>query len=282
MLVRRHPLFQFSWCLLNVLLVASAVLLVYGIGWEISTERYLKGFADSVVPLSTAPEQKVEAILTWMNQAPARRNAVDVESLDIRDPQTTLNYQRLLQICGSATNAFVNLASSSGLEARRLLLLNQNNRTLHVVAEVRLAHRWVVIDPAFRAVFRDAQGQPLTRSQLRDPHVFREATQKLKGYPPACTFDRTTQVRLERIPFLGGLLRKILNALLFGWEEWNWSGITERTSMALTLAAALLMGVFLAGRFALSWYGKRRLGVIRVRLREQLMRAAHALFSIPS
>ena len=49
--LRRHPLFQFSWCLLNALLVASAVLLVYGIGWEISTERYLKGFADSVVPL---------------------------------------------------------------------------------------------------------------------------------------------------------------------------------------------------------------------------------------
>ena len=280
--MRRHPFFQFFWCLLNVLLVASAVLLVYGIGWEISTERYLKGFADAVVPLSTAPEQKVEAILSWMNQGPARWNAVDVESLDIRDPQTTLNYQRLLQICGSATNAFVNLASSSGLEARRLLLLDQNNRALHVVAEVRLAHRWVVIDPAFRAVFRDEQGQALTRSQLRDPRLFREATQKLKSYPPACTFDRTAQVRLERIPFLGGLLRKTLNAVLPGWEESNWSGIMERASMGLTLAAAAMMGVILASRFALSCYGRRRLGIIRVRLREQLMRAAHALFSSPS
>jgi len=40
---RRYPFFQFSWCLLNVLLVASVIPLVHGICWEISTERYLKG-----------------------------------------------------------------------------------------------------------------------------------------------------------------------------------------------------------------------------------------------
>ena len=45
---RRYPFFQFSWCLLNVLLVASVIPLVHGICWEISTERYLKGFADAV------------------------------------------------------------------------------------------------------------------------------------------------------------------------------------------------------------------------------------------
>jgi len=85
----------------------------------------------------------------------------------------------------------------------------------------------------------------------------------------------------EHIPFLGGLLRKTLKALLPGWEESNWSGIMERASMALTLAAALLMGVFLMGGFALSWYGKRQLGITRVPLKKQLLRTGEALFSNP-
>ncbi len=280
--MKRHPFFQFAWHTVNFLLLSSLVLLAFGIVWEYSTRRYLKGFADAVVPLSATPEQKVEAILAWMKHGPARRSTVGTDSLAQRDPQETLNYGELLRICGTATNAFVNLASSSGLPARRLLLLDPNRQTQHVVAEVLLEDRWVVVDPAYRMMFRDGQAQLLTRPQLTDPRLLREATQKVESYARQYTFERTAHVRLGRVPVVGNLLRKILDAALPGWEEAvNWTLVLERESFAATLLAALLVCFSVAGRFALSWYGERRLGISRVRLRKQLVRAGASLFNSP-
>ena len=71
-----------------------------------------------------------------------------------RDPEDTLNYSGLLHVCGSATNAFVNLADSSGLRARRLLLLSPRGTASHVVAEVSLDGRWVVVDPVFGTLLK--------------------------------------------------------------------------------------------------------------------------------
>ena len=280
--MKPHPFFQTAWYAINFLFLASVLLLVLGIAWEYSTRRYLKGFADAVVPLSAGPEQKVEAILAWMKHGPARRSTVGTDSLAQRDPQDTLNYGELLRVCGTATNAFVNLASSSGLPARRLLLLGPDQRTKHVVAEVRLEDRWVVVDPAYRTIFRDAQGRLLTRQQLTDPRSFREATQKVEGYPPEYTFERTAHVRVGRVPVIGKLLRRILDTFLPGWEEAvNWTLVVERESFAATLLAALLVCFSVASRFVLSWYGETRLGISRVRLREQLLRAGASLFNSP-
>ncbi len=280
--MKRRPFFQFAWHTVNFLLLSSLVFLAFGIAWEYSTRRYLKGFADAVVPLSAAPEQKVEAILAWMKHGPARRGTVGIDSLAQRDPQDTLNYGELLRVCGTATNAFVNLTSSSGLPAQRLLLLDPNRQTQHVVAEVRLENRWVVVDPAYRMMFRDGQAQPLTRQQLTDPRLLREATQKVESYPQQYTFERTAHVRSGRVPVVGNLLGKILDATLPGWDETvNWTLVSERESFAATLLAVLLVCFSVAGRLALSWYGERRLGISRVRLREQLTRAGASLFSSP-
>ncbi len=244
--------------------------------------KYLKGFADAVVPLSAAPEQKVEAILSWMQHGPARQSTMSADWRAPRDPEETLNYRQLLQVCGSATNAFVNLAWSSGLPARRLLLLGPDGQARHVVAEVRLEGRWVAVDPALRAIFRDARGQPVTRQQLSDPRGFREATQKIAGYREEYTFERTAHVGVGRVPVIGLRLRSLLDARLPGWEEAiNWTLVAERESFAVTLLAALLVCCSLAGRLGLSWYGARRLGITRVRLREQLLRVSVALFSSP-
>jgi hypothetical protein len=53
----------------------------------------------------------------------------------------TLNYTALLRGCGTATNAFENLADSSGLSTRRLLLVNPYHSAKHVVAAAR---RWAM------------------------------------------------------------------------------------------------------------------------------------------
>ena len=280
--MRHQPFFRLAWYAINLLLLASVVLVIVGITWEYSTRKYLKGFADAVVPLSASPEQKVEAILSWMRRGPARRTTADPDSLSLRDPEDTLNYQHLLEVCGSATNAFLNLAASSGLPARRLLLLGPDRRSRHVVAEVRLGDRWVAVDPAYHFVFRDAQGQLLTRQQLNDPQVLQEATRAVASYPPEYNFKRTAHIRLARAPVVGSLLQKIMDTVFPGWEEFGgWTVVLERESLAVAVLAVLLFCFALAGRFALSWYGEKRLGINRVRLREQLIRAGATLFSSP-
>lgn len=280
--MKRHPLFQTAWYAANILFLASVLLLIFAAWWEYSTRRYLKGFADAIVPLSSTSEQKVDAILAWMQHGPERRRTMSADSVALRDPQDTLNYRRLLAVCGTATNAFVNLAASSGLQARRLLLLRPDGQATHVVAEVRLADRWVVVDPALRVILRDAQGRPLTRQQLSDPDVFRQMRERVQGYPSEATFERTAHIRFWRVPVIGWLWRGAWDASPSGWEEAiNWTLVLERESFALTLLVVLFICFSLASLFAVSWYGERRLGITRVHLREELIRMGATLFSNP-
>ena len=192
----RHALFRAIWYAGNILLIFAVILAAYSAVWEYSTRKYLKGFSDAIVPASASTEAKVEAILRWMSEGPARQQAGPDPSTPDRDPTDTLNFASLLQVCGSATNAFVNLADSAGLPARRLLLLDSRRMTTHVVAEVLIDGRWVIADPAFRAVLRGPDGGLLTREQLTDPAILLVATGRLPGYSPEYTFDRTVHVVL--------------------------------------------------------------------------------------
>jgi hypothetical protein len=279
--MKQHRVFQFFWYATDVVLVVSFLLVIYGAVREYSTTNYLKGFSDAIVPASGTADAKVEAILAWMRHGPARRTVAPSSALSARDPEDTLNYQGLLTVCGSATNAFVNLAQSSGLRARRLLLLDPQLNTKHVVAEVMIDGRWAVVDPSYRFVFRDAQGQSLTRQQLKDPAVFRQAIQDVPGYPQDYTYERTVHVHLARIPFARFIhLRRTLNRIWPNWEEAaNWTYVLERESFALFLSSFLLFSFALGFRLLLSWYGSRRLSIRRVGLRDQLQRAGETLFS---
>src|ERR1700687_6406714 len=137
--------------------------MLYSCVREYSVRRYLDGFSDAIVPNTLPAKQKVKAILNWMRAEPSRADTTNPEALAGRDPEMTLTYRQLLNVCGTATNAFLNLARSSDLRVRRLLLLGSDHRTKHVVAEVLVGHRWIVVDPAYRLVLRDAQGRALTR-----------------------------------------------------------------------------------------------------------------------
>src|SRR5258708_6049830 len=168
--------FRAAWRAVNVLLAASLVCLAYAAAREWAVRQYLHGFSDAVVSASERPEQKIEAILAWMRNGPARAEAARPDDLSPRNPENTLNYRQLLLVCGSATNAFLNLSRSSGLESRRLLLLTADRKTKHVVAEVLVNGRWVVVDPSYRIVMRDRDGHALTRKELQNPTTLREAT----------------------------------------------------------------------------------------------------------
>jgi hypothetical protein len=274
--------FRISWRATNTLLLVSVLTLLYSAGWEYSVRRYLEGFSDAIVPAGAAPEKRVQAILDWMRTGPTRSEETRPTGLAIRDPENTLNYQQLLNVCGTATNAFLNLARSSNLEVRRLLLLSPDQNTKHVVAEIELNGRWIVVDPTYRVIQRNAAGEMLTREQLKNPHTFAEAIARIPGYPPEYSYENYLHVRVNKLPLGGIRLRPILNRVFPGWEErLDWSLLVERESFfVLTLASIATLVLFLM-RQVLAWYADRRLKIPRFRLWSHVSRAGSAFFTTP-
>jgi hypothetical protein len=278
----KHIVFRFVWKTTNALLVLCLAGMVYSAGWEYSVRQYLKGFSDAVVPASATPQQKVEAILSWMRSGPPRAIAADPDALPQRDPETTLNYKQLLSVCGTATNAFLNLARSSDLNVRRLLLLTPERRTKHVVAEVLLNEKWVIVDPTYRIVMRDKQGRLLTRSDLQNPAIFAEATSVVPNYPSIYDYQTFAHVRLARLPLQGMGLRHLLDKAYSGWDELlDWSLLLERESFFVLCAFIAGSLFFLTLREVMAWYADRRLKIPRFHLREHFARAGAAFFGAP-
>lgn len=249
---------------------------------EYSVRRYLDGFSDAIVPNSLPEEQKLDAILTWMRAEPSRAVATDSESLAKRDPEMTLTYSQLLNVCGTATNAFLNLVRSSDLRARRLLLMTPDNNTKHVVAEVFIGGRWIIVDPTYRVIMRDAAGNTLTRKDLQNPAIFAQAISAVPKYPREYTFDHFAHVRLARVPYIGFGLKSMLGAVVPGWEEAiDWSLLLERESFFYLVLSVASMLFFLLLRAVLAWYADSRLRIPRFHLREHALRAGVAFFSTP-
>lgn len=251
--------------------VACSLTLVYTGLQDYATRTYLKGFSDAIVPSSASPEQKAEFLLAWMGHAPGKRSLDDRDFrlLDPRDPLETLNNRHLLTICGTAVNAFLNLARLAGLQVRPLILLGKNYAATHVVAELRLPQGWIVIDPTFRRVMRDAQGRALSSADLRDSRLLKEATVGLKNYLPVYTYERTTHIHLEKVPFLGGHLRKALNSLYPNWEDLvsplNWI-LDCRSTLRALVAAFVTCVSWLAFFVSYRWATRSRPGPTKTAL----------------
>lgn len=274
-----HRSFRLALELTNWLVLASIAALAWTAIREYSTYRYVDAFSDAIVPVSGSPEQKIQAILDWMAHPPTRISEGVAGTPHDRDPIDTLNYQALLNVCGTATNAFLNLADTSDLRARRLLLLDANRSTKHVDAEVFVDGRWIVVDPTFRVILRGADGRMLTRSELADPVVFSAATRNIPRYDPSYTFESTVHIRLAGIPFVGRPVRRALNAVLPGWD--NSAAISlvmERSELGDLILAALVVVFLLGLLFSLRWYGTRRLHIELTPLRERFGRAYRAFF----
>lgn len=232
----------------RILMMGGLALLAYGLGWNFSTRTYLKGFADAVVPLTGSPEEKTKALLGWFHDEPARQDKKSTGLLNDRDPVRIVQNIHLLKICGTASNAFMNLADEAGLEVRRLLLLGPSGKTKHVVVEVKFGGQWIVVNPWQGLVFKDRLGRGLTRQELRNPEVYQDAISRMPGYDPSYTFEHTVHVRLERLPLVGIRLRKVLNRLAPGWEEWvNWSYFSENPPLWLVAFSIFLLLLGLLG-----------------------------------
>jgi hypothetical protein len=269
-----HSFYRAAWISVNILLFLSILLTVYFVTWEYSTRRYLEGFSDAIVPATAPPDEKIAGILDWMQHGPARRSSLPTNLVPNRDPTDTLNYDALLRVCGTATNAFINLAEIGGMPTRRLLLLDSRELTKHVVAEVLVDGRWIVVDPTFRVILRGTDGQPLTREQLTNREVFAEATRGIDKYDPNYTYERTAHIRVGRLGLLAPVVRGVLDHLAPGWESAPaTSALVERESLAATFAGITLVLFLSLLRVSLRWYGEKRLGVRRARVRTQIAKA---------
>jgi hypothetical protein len=273
----QHPGFRFVWFAVNALLVVSILFALYAVGWEFSTRRYLKGFSDAIVPATAPADEKIEAILRWMDYGPARLPYGPSGLVPDRDPTDTLNYDALLQVCGTATNAFINLANTSNLSVRRLLLLDHSQMTKHVVAEVLVSGRWIIVDPAYRVIFRDPAGRTVTREELLNPVTFAAVIGNIPTFPANYTFENTVHIRVARLHILGMPVRGILNRLTPGWEDsMTVTLLAERESFAAMIAAILLVVLLFLLRYSLRWFGEARLGIRATRLRAKIHRAGLA------
>ena len=277
--MKKQSIFHAVAFSVNVLLISSVLLVLFGLGWECSTRWYLSGFSNAVLPYTSSPEKKVAAILAWMEHGPARETEYYSDDAEDRDPIDTLNYKELLDVCGTATNAFVNLASAGGIEARRLLLLDaQGMNTNHVVAEVRMDGRWVIVDPSFHAILTDANGHFLTRQELARPGVLEDATRNL----PVTILRTIINIRhsyiLRAFPWWELLQAKLNSALPFWQARVNWTVLVERQSYDTLIAGIVLLCVALVLRRLVRWYGAT-LPVSPVGPWEQLTSGGIALFS---
>ncbi len=246
MQTRRHRVFRGIWWSSNLLLATTFVAMLYSCVREYSVRRYLDGFSDAIVPNSLPEEQKVKAILSWMRVEPSRAIATDLDTLSKRDPETTLTNPK------------------------------------HVVAEVLMDGRWIIVDPTYRVIMKDARGRYLTRSELRDPAVFSQAVSAIPNYPREYNYDQFAHVRLARLPLDGLHLRGLLDRVYPGWDEAvDWSLLLERESFFYLVLSALAAIFLLLVRAVLAWYADRLLRIPRFHLREHAIRAGAAFFSAP-
>jgi transglutaminase-like putative cysteine protease len=264
------------------MLAVSIIATVYTSVWEYSVRRYLKGFSDAIVPQAADSQLKAEAILAWMRVGPPRLEVQRLSDASPRDPHDTLNYRQLLEVCGSATNAFLNLSRSTGLQARRLLLLAPDRTAKHVVAEVWIDGRWVIADPTFRTFLKDSHGRLLTRKDLQNPEILREATGSIPNYLPAYSYERLASVRAAAIPYVGAAVRHLLDGTVPAWDDsLDWSLLLERRSFMYFFLAVNALIALLLMRIVIAWLADHRFQVPRFHLRANLSRATAAFFTTP-
>jgi hypothetical protein len=163
-----------------------------------------------------------------------------------------------------------------------LLLLTPERFAKHVVAEVLIDDRWIVVDATYRMILRDAEGRMLTRKELQNPQTFAEATGKIPNYLPIYDYKSFAHVRIARLPMDGLGLRRALQAIYPGWDEAaEWSLLLERESFFYFFISALLVLLFTGARGMLAWYADHRLRVPRFRVRHGVARAGAGFFSAP-
>jgi hypothetical protein len=200
-------------------LIVSLYCLLISTVWNVGNTHYLRGLAEGINTNATDPVKKVENILDWLEYRSGLVGETEGTIGNQRDVIGILSGKQFLRVCGTASFAFVNIAKESGLEARRLILMGPGAEAKHVVSEVLIDDKWVVVDPAFTTLMRDSNGKLLTRENLKNPAVLKSATKEMANYQDRFTYENATHLRFESVPLLGKAARWTLNLINSNWED---------------------------------------------------------------
>ncbi len=142
--------------------------------------------------------------------------------------------------------------------------------------------RWVIVDPTYRVILKDAHGSFLTRRELQDPAIFREATGLIPNYNPEYNYESFAHVRLAALPFHGFHIRQQLDRFFPGWDEYlDWSLLLERRSFLFFFLSFNALLALLILRIIFAFLADHHLRVPRFHLRHKLGRVLAAFFSAP-
>jgi len=147
---------------------------------------------------------------------------------------------------------------------------------------VLLDGRWIIVDPTYRVMLKDAQGNLLTRKDLQNPAEFLEATSQIPKYLPEYNYENYAHVRLAAVPLHGFNIREQIDRFFPGWDEYlDWSLLLERRSFLFFFLSVNALVCLLILRVILGVLADRHFRVLRFRLRHNLSRAIAAFFSAP-
>ena len=156
------------------------------------------------------------------------------------------------------------------------------HNTKHVVAEVFIDGRWIIVDPTYRVILRDAQGRMLTRKELQDPATFAQATGNLPNYLSIYDYQNFAHVRIARLPLGAFGLQALLQKVYPSWDEdLDWSLLLERESFFFVAVSLISVIFFFLLRLLLAWYADNRLRLPRYRFRRHILRAGATFFHTP-
>jgi hypothetical protein len=269
-------LFRFLALVANAVAIMSVGLLLYGSVWTYATAQYTAGFADSIVTANETAYQKCEALLKWVAHTPPSIRACFYAAH--RSPFRILPESHGPYDCRSYTNAFVKLATASGIGSRSVIPLGSAEMTKHVLAEVWLDDHWVIVDPTFGAFFIDRDGRLLSKSDLRDPAAFEAAIANIPGYEAEDDFSHATHIHLELLPVFGHQLRRALDYVNPAWDDAaDWGYLPDHPALWPILASLILFPLGVAARMLISSYDRKRLRATPRPFYERLYGAAHVL-----
>ena len=176
---------------------------------------FLDGICAALGTHDLAPEPRAMRLFRWAStyddDVPPTDPAAASMARDLRTPRTIVEHPAYFRAdCGSKARLLAALAGRAGLKARELRLCDSTHITRHVVCEVWLGGRWAVFDPTIGLDFRRRDGRLATAAELRDRALLAANAARAPRYDPRrWRFDHAERLHFEKLPLLGGLLRRL-------------------------------------------------------------------------
>jgi hypothetical protein len=217
--------------------------------WALFVEdnTFLDGICSALGTRDLAPEARAVRLYRWASTyddyIPPSESAASPGRFDLPTLRSIVEHRAYFQAdCGSKTRLLAALAGRAGLQARELRLCDSAHITRHVVCEMRIGSRWAVLDPTIGLDFRRRDGRLATAAELCDPSLFAANAGRAPRFNARIwRFDHAERLHFERLPLLGGLLRRLARHLTGRpAEELALPAVLDRPRLTAAVSFALL------------------------------------------